>query len=73
MKIAVPIVLIVYYALHQDYWNWAVARPLAFGFLPIGLLYHALYAAGSAVLMALLVRWVWPADLEAWAERKPEE
>lgn len=73
MKIALPLLLAVYYALHQDFWNWTAARPLAFGFLPAGLLYHAVYTVGCAALMALLVRCLWPADLEAWAERKPEE
>ena len=28
------------YALHQDIWFWREARPLVFGFLPIGLFYH---------------------------------
>lgn len=54
----------VYYLLHQDWWNWTAARPLAFGFLPVGLWYHALYTIGAAVLMASLVRWWWPAELE---------
>ena len=30
--------------LHQDVWLWRSARPLVFGFLPIGLFYHACYA-----------------------------
>jgi hypothetical protein len=41
-----------------------VARPLAFGFLPVGLWYHALYTIAAALLMAALVRWCWPAGLE---------
>ena len=31
------------YALHQDVWFWRTARPLVFGFLPVGLAYHAGY------------------------------
>ena len=38
--------------------------PLAFGFLPVGLWYHALYTLAAALLMAALVRWYWPAGLE---------
>jgi hypothetical protein len=40
-----PVALLVaaIYALHQDVWFWRVARPLVFGFLPIGLAYHAAY------------------------------
>jgi hypothetical protein len=66
------LLLLVYYALHQDFWNWGQARPLLFGFLPIGLVYHVLYAAGAAAVMALLVRTAWPEGLEAWAEREQE-
>ena len=31
------------YVLHQDFWFWREARPLVFGFLPIGLFYHAAF------------------------------
>jgi hypothetical protein len=54
----------LFYLLHQDWWHWHSARPLAFGFLPVGLWYHALYTLAAALLMAALVRWYWPAGLE---------
>ena len=50
--------------LHQDFWNWTTAKPLVFGFLPIGLAYHAGYSVGCAVLMWVLVRTAWPKHLE---------
>ena len=56
------------FLLHQDTWFWETARPLLFGFLPIGLTYHALYSVAVAVLMVVLVRYAWPADLERQAE-----
>jgi hypothetical protein len=56
---------LVLYALHQDVWLFDDARPLLFGFLPPGLGYHAAYTLLVALLMAALVRWAWPADLEA--------
>ncbi len=61
------------YALHQDFWFWREARPLVFGFLPVGLFYHVAYTAASSVLLWLLVRWHWPAHLEGQPEapRKP--
>ena len=59
------IVTLVVYALHQDFWFWRVARPLVFGFLPIGLFYHAAYTLASSGLMWLLVRRHWPSHLEA--------
>jgi hypothetical protein len=73
MRLPTLLFLLVYYALHQDFWNWTTARPLLFGFLPIGLFYHALYAAGSAAVMAFLVRRAWPEGLEAWAEKEHGE
>jgi len=54
----------VIYLLHQDFWNWKKADPLVFGFLPIGLAYQAGYSVLAAVLMAVLVRTIWPKHLE---------
>jgi hypothetical protein len=54
----------VFYLLHQDFFLWRAARPLAFGFLPPGLVYHALYTLACAGLMALLCRHLWPRHLE---------
>ena len=54
----------VVYLLHQDFWNWKKTEPLIFGFLPVGLAYHAGYSILAAILMALLVRIAWPAHLE---------
>lgn len=52
------------YLLHQDFWFWDRARPLVFGFLPIGLAYHAAYCLTVAVLMWALTRFAWPSHLE---------
>ncbi len=51
------------YLLHQDFWFWRAARPLVFGFLPIGLFYHASYTIATAVMLWWLVRRHWPAHL----------
>jgi hypothetical protein len=56
--------IVLLYALHQDFWFWRAARPLAFGFLPVGLSYHAIYCVVAAALMWCLTRYTWPADLE---------
>ena len=45
------------YLLHQDFWFWREARPLVFGFLPIGLFYHAAFTVASALVLWLLVKW----------------
>jgi hypothetical protein len=52
------------FALHQDFWFWRDARPLVFGFLPIGLFYHAAYTVAISALMLVLVRTHWPSHLE---------
>ena len=52
------------YVLHQDIWFWNTARPLVFGFLPVGLFYHAGYSVAVAVLMLVLVSYAWPTTLE---------
>jgi hypothetical protein len=61
-----PILLIVaivaLYALHQDVWFWPTARPLVFGFLPIGLAYHAAYCLAAALLMWALTTFAWPRE-----------
>ena len=63
------------YALHQDVWFWRSARPLVFGFLPIGLFYHACFSVVAALLLWLLVAQAWPRHLdpEAEGERRPGE
>jgi hypothetical protein len=54
------VLVVAMYALHQDVWFWRTAQPIVLGLFPIGLFYHAMYAAAVALLMALLVRFAWP-------------
>jgi hypothetical protein len=53
------------FLLHQDFWNWRKSEPLVFGCLPIGLAYHAAYAIFAAIMMAVLVKFAWPKELDA--------
>jgi Protein of unknown function (DUF3311) len=61
--------------LRHDYWNWDTPYPLLFGFLPVGLWWQGLVSILAAVLMWLMVRFAWPAELEeeALATRKAED
>jgi hypothetical protein len=52
------------YVLHQDFWFWRTAEPLALGFLPAALWYHGLYCVAAALLMWTLTRVAWPRHLE---------
>jgi hypothetical protein len=61
------------YALHQDVWFWRTARPLVFGFLPVGLAYHAAYCLAASALMWALTKYAWPVRLrESFGETAPE-
>ena len=57
--------VLLFYALHQDFWFWREARPLVFGILPIGLFYHAVYTLAVSLVVWGLIRVAWPAHLEA--------
>ena len=71
MKRAIlAIAVIVLYLLHQDFWFWRTAYPLVFGFIPIGLFYHACFSVAASFLMWMLVRYAWPSHLEQEIEQQ---
>lgn len=63
MRWLLAALVIAYAALHQDIWNWT-DRSLVGGVLPVGLAYHAMYSIGASVVMAILVKFAWPSELE---------
>ena len=54
---------------HQDFWLWA-DDSLVFGFMPIGLAYHALFSVACSCLWAFAVFKAWPEEIERWAEEE---
>jgi hypothetical protein len=56
--------VVLLYVLHQDLWFWRSARPLVFGFLPIGLFYHAAFTVATSAVLWLLIKVAWPSHLE---------
>ena len=70
--VVLTVFVIAVYLLHQDFWNWKKAEPLVFGFLPIGLAYQAGYSILAAIMMAVLVKFAWPAHLEELDSDKEE-
>lgn len=64
MKIGLAALVLVVIALHQDFWNWE-NKSLILGFIPVGLAYHGLYALAASGTMALLVRFLWPHELDS--------
>lgn len=62
------VAVVALYILHQDFWFWRSSR-LVFGFIPIGLFYHAVFSVAAALLMWLLVTFAWPSHLEREVEQ----
>ncbi len=61
------ITLAVLMILHHDWWFWSDGT-LLFGFLPIGLAYHALISLAAGILWAVAVFYAMPEVFEADAE-----
>ena len=69
MKKVVLILAVVLGILHQDFWNWNNSG-LVFGFMPVGLFYHACYSLAAATLWAFAIKLAWPSELVSWAEEE---
>ena len=72
MKWLVYVLAVVLLVFHQDFWNFDKSMPLLFGFLPLGLAYHAAFSVACAGLMFLLVTFAWPTHLEAYEQLPPQ-
>ncbi len=56
-----PIVVLA--LLHQDNWWWD-SKQLVYGFLPIGLAWHALISLCAGLAWWLVVMFAWPHELD---------
>lgn len=65
------IIFIAMFVLHQDFWNWDNTG-LVFGFMPVGLAYHATFSIAAALLWTAAVNFAWPSEIEAWADESQE-
>lgn len=63
-KFAVVLMVVAVYVIHQDFYLFKEYKPLAFGFLPVGLWFHGLFAILCAVMFWILGKTVWPKHLE---------
>jgi hypothetical protein len=57
--------------LHYDFWYWD-DETLVFGFVPIGLAFHAVFSLAAAGVWALVMLWSWPTHVEKWAAQSAE-
>ncbi len=71
-RILLVVAVVALYVLHQDIWFWRSSY-LVFGFIPIGLFYHAMFSVAAALLMWLLVTFAWPSHLEREVEEAERE
>ncbi|HEX5964741.1 MAG TPA: DUF3311 domain-containing protein [Pyrinomonadaceae bacterium] len=71
-RILLVVAVAALYILHQDIWFWRSSH-LVFGFIPIGLFYHACFSVAAALLMWLLVTFAWPSQLEREVEQAERE
>jgi hypothetical protein len=71
-RILLVVAALALYILHQDIWFWRSSY-LVFGFIPVGLFYHACFSAAAALLMWLLVTFAWPSHLEREVEQAQHE
>ena len=62
-KLVLGLLVLGVFLLHQDFWNWRKSD-LVLGFLPVGLAYHAAYAILAVAMMAVLVKFAWPRELD---------
>ena len=70
VRLGLALAIAAVYAFTRTSGSGATARPLVFGFLPVGLAYHGAYCLAVALLMWLLTRLAWPAHLERWSRTR---
>ncbi len=71
MRKPIYILLVLLVLLHQDFWYWNDPS-LLFGFLPIGLAYHAAFSIVSAVVWGLIMAYAWPEHIDEFANETSE-
>lgn len=67
MKYVIWILIVLLLVLHQDNWLWNDDR-LVFGFMPIGLCYHAGISVAASMTWFLAAAFAWPRPLQESAD-----
>ena len=63
MRNAIWVLVLILAIIHQDFWNWN-NDTLVFGFIPIGLFYHACLSLACGVVWFLACQFAWPKDVD---------
>ena len=72
MKYVVWGLILLLVVLHQDVWFWDDAT-LVFGFLPMGLAYHALYSVVAGLIWFVALHYAWPKEVEEFGRPSGKE
>lgn len=59
--IIIGCLVLILLILHQDNWFWE-SKTLVFGFMPIGLFWHACISIGASATWFAATKIAWPAD-----------
>ena len=60
----VLVACLLFLALQQDVWFWEDDATWFFGFLPVGIAFHAVYTLGLALFWYGVVTVAWPSGLD---------
>ncbi|MEN1679018.1 MAG: DUF3311 domain-containing protein [Planctomycetota bacterium] len=71
MATVVWALVVLLMVVHQDFWFWENDY-LVFGFMPIGLFYHACISIAASVTWFLATKHCWPAADDAGEAASPE-
>lgn len=63
MKWLVVTLIVLLAVLHQDFWWWDDRTPV-FGFVPVGLAWHAGISLAAGIVGVLAVMFCWPRELD---------
>lgn len=72
MKYVVIAMIATLAVVHQDFWWWDDRTPV-FGFLPIGLAWHAGISLAAGIVGWIAVTWCWPEELDKIEEAVTRE
>ena len=70
MKALVIFLIIALCVLHHDFWWWD-DNTLVFGFMPIGLAWHAGISIAASAVWFLAVKFCWPRELDEEGAGEP--
>lgn len=72
MKYVVWSLIVLLLIVHQDNWLWDDTT-LLFGFMPIGLMYHACISLAAGIAWYLATKFCWRAELETHSPKSAKE